>query len=138
MFLNKLLEGQSMDLRKDIESLAIWFVLATIIMFVANLFLTKGDVQNIELLKFPLSKLTLMELMATFGLLSSLIDNIAVGAWLFQRAKSCGYKKWLWAAFGLAGSLVGGALFLLARAYETWPSNKYSQQDGAKDAPPLL
>ena len=106
-------------------------MLVSLAMLIINLFISNNGVSNTDLFSEPLTIASLSKFLASFNVLSSLIDNVAVGAWLFHRAKYCGYNRWLWAAFGLAGSLVGGVLYFLARAYESGASNKSNQQGPA-------
>lgn len=117
-------------IREEIESLALWFVVATALVIVLNLFLSVSGTTNLEHLTASINNpSSALIIFSSFGILAKLIDNIAVGMWLYQRANVCGYNRWLWGAFGLAGSLVGGALYLLSRYAEARPSNQSSKTD---------
>ena len=118
-----------MELRKEIESLAIWFVIASgILLLVSIIFgrVASGE-QMVNWLKAWSDPQAGLLALSALGKVMSLIDNIAVGAWLFIRAKGCGYNRYLWCAFGLAGSLVGGALYLLTRFSESGAFKKSQQ-----------
>jgi hypothetical protein len=114
-----------MELRKEIESLAVWFIVASAIALALNLSATVSGTSNLENMFNALSSPSaFVAFFSAFGLFIKLIDNLAVSMWLFRRTSLCGYNRWLWAIFGLAGSLVGGALYLLIRVHESKSSNK--------------
>ena len=112
-------------IRREIESLAIWFVVASVLVFMANLFTSVNGWQNLDRLTGGVGGPgNALIVFTSLGVFASLIDNIAVGLWLFRRSSIYGYNRWLWAAFGVAGSLIGGVLYLLARFSDAEPPNK--------------
>ncbi len=57
-------------------------------------------------------------------LLTASVVPIAIGFWLFFRAKAHNYNPYLWAAFGLAANLFAAAIYFLVRVHEAGSFNK--------------
>ncbi|WP_415888185.1 hypothetical protein ACMXYV_09120 [Neptuniibacter sp. SY11_33] len=59
-------------------------------------------------------------------LIMGVIEPLAIGIWLYFRAKSNGYNSFLWLLFGLAGNLFAASIYFFVRAFEEYSFNKES------------
>jgi len=106
------------DLVKKVESLAIWWIPATLLTHVVGNYFNatfshfiKGDLLS--------EYSTYIWLGYIGGLLFSFLDNLVVGIWLYHQTKSAeGYRAYLWAFFGLAAGLPAAILFIALLAYD--------------------
>ena len=57
--------------------------------------------------------------------------RLIVAAWLFVIARRNGNSPWVWAAAGLAFSLLGAVLYFVLRAFELRSVSSHSPAEGA-------
>lgn len=127
------IKSYCMNIRNEIENLAIWFVVASLLVTTFGLIWTgfsenlvaNGGLQTIDGFQF----------MAAIGTFGSIIDNVAVGLWVFLSSRKREYNSYLWFAFGFFGSLVGATLYLLAVFSEQILISQSSSQPEAGGAP---
>lgn len=52
------------------------------------------------------------------------LEPIAIGVWLYFRARSNDYNAYLWLFFGLAGNVFAASIYFFVRAFEEHQFNK--------------
>lgn len=105
-----------MELRKEIETLAIWYIPAVAFVLIATAFLT-GYAQEIMRDQTASPGTLFSFLSLAQGLIHS-VDNLVVGIWLFLRSSKEDGRRYLWSLFGLAAHLFAAIVYLALRIYE--------------------
>ena len=115
--LSSTLRGEEiMDIRKEIETLAIWYIpafLITVLLSAAAAGYFKAFFMNLKVTSF-----TKFSFVTYISLFIGLTDNLVVAVWLyFQNKKECG-KKVLWMIFGLFAHLPAAIIYIGLKVLE--------------------
>lgn len=121
-----------MQLRNEAEQLAKVYILVFVISLIlkvvsANLMgnVFEGVSGTTEPTDFVLT------LLRWIPLITAGVVPLAIGIWLFFRARFHGYNPYLWAVFGMAANLFAAAIYFLVRVYEESTFNKAIKNDAA-------
>ena len=105
-----------MEIRKEIESLAIWYIPAFIVVAVLSA-LFSGYIN--DLIEFgEATSGTTMSLISIISALIKLIDNFVVGIWLYLRGKKDGGRAILWLFFGVVANFYAALMYIGLKIYE--------------------
>jgi len=111
-----------MDLRKEIEKLAIWYIPVSIAMILATSayssyfrHIASGEGATVG---------STIAFFAGIPALIQMADNIVVGIWLFFLARREGARPMLWLLFGLFAHLFAAVIYIALRLYEAQAFNK--------------
>lgn len=113
-----------MELRKEIESLAIWYIPVVVLMSIVAAAYT-GFLKEM-LSADGLTMGTQVALITMGPKLIQFATNIVVGIWLYRLAKKEGGRQSLWLLFGLVVNLGAALIYIGLRIYE--------QRDGTQSA----
>jgi hypothetical protein len=114
--------NMKMNLRKEIEALAVWYVPVVIATIIASSLLT-GRLN--ELIKYEdVSVGTMMSFMAAIPSLIGLADNLVVGIWLYLIVKGEDGRSVLWFSFGLFAHLFAAIAYICLKLYELQAFNE--------------
>jgi len=115
------MQMMNMDIRKEIETLAIWYIPVMIIMVIASGLYAgyfKGILSSGQTsIGSTLSFLTLVPA------LIKLADNVVIAIWLYFMAKKEGGRTLLWFLFGVVAHLFAAIIYIGLRLYEQQASN---------------
>ena len=111
-----------MNLRKEIETLAMWYIPAVLFVVIATAIMT-GYFQDMVRSQHA-SLGTWISFYSLLQGLIQLVDNLVVGIWLFLRSKSENGNRFLWLLFGLAAHLFAAVIYLALRIYEQRTASK--------------
>lgn len=120
-----------MNLRKEIETLSIWYIPVAIAMVLAS-----GLVSNYFQQITSTTGTTIGSTVAFLAGLPKLIqlaDNLVVGIWLYHMAGKEGGRKALWLIFGVFAHLFAAAIYVGVRIYEQQAFNT-AQANAINDA----
>jgi len=105
-----------MEIRKEIESLAIWYIPGFIVAFIASSILS-GSAR--EIIDFgEVTPATEIVLTTSIISLAGLIDNAVVAIWLYIQGKKEKGRPILWFLFGLVAHFYAALIYIGLRIYE--------------------
>ena len=105
-----------MELRKQVESLALWYIPAFIIMGLLSS-VTSGLLE--QLFKDGIiSPSTTVPFFYAIGSFVSNIDNLVVGVWLLAQSKKENSKPILWFLFGVVAHFYAAIIYIGLKIYE--------------------
>lgn len=110
------LEKNNMELRKEVESLALWYIPAFVVVALASS-LYSGYVKDLMELGEASPGVTL-SLLSALGMFINLVDNVVVGVWLYVRGRKDGGRAILWLLFGAVAHFYAALLYLGLKIYE--------------------
>jgi len=99
-----------MELRKEIESLALWYIPAFFVMLMVSAIFTGYFKQLIEYGSVSVG--TPIALVQILGQFISNIDNFVVGIWLYLQSKKEGGRTLLWFLFGMVAHFFAAVLYI--------------------------
>ena len=117
-----------MEIRKEIESLALWYNPAFLIIFLASA-VYSGYLKEI----IEMGEATTGVSIAFFTMVLKLIqniDNLVVGVWLFIQAKKENGKPLLWFLFGLVAHFYAAIIYIGLKIYENQKAYNKSLKSG--------
>jgi len=122
-----------MDLRTEIQKLAIWYIpIALLSILVSNWYsgmlkeaMFDGDVTPGTLV----ASLTYLPMALSFSV------RLVVAIWLYVIVSKTTGNKYIWFMFGLVANLLALIIYICLVIYENTASNKSSNLTGANDAP---
>jgi len=117
----------NMDIRKEIETLATWYIPAMILMLIASGLYT--GYFNAVLSNDQASIGTTLSFLTLVPALIKLTDNIVIAVWLYFMAKKEGGRKVLWLLFGLVAHLLAAIIYIGLRIYEQQAFNNPLKRD---------
>ncbi len=123
-----------MNLRTDIQKLAMWFIPTAIAALIASSWysgLLKEAILDRDLT--PGIFITSMSYIP-FALNASV--RLVIAIWLFYMVGKTSGNKYLWFLFGLVAQLFAVVIYIGLLIYEQLASNKSLNLTGAKNAPP--
>ena len=124
-----------MEIRKEIESLAIWYVPAFIIMVFAS-GLYSGYFKEVMEMGQAFTNKTFVFVSLVASLINH-IDNIVLGIWLYLKGKKEGGRAILWLMFGIVAHFFAVIIYIGIKIYVNQIAyNKSLNQIDANDAPP--
>lgn len=121
------MQKMNMDIRKEIETLAIWYIPAVIMTGIASALYT-GYFKEVFSSNSTNIGSTLSFLTATLTLIK-LPDNIVVGVWLYSSVGKEGGRTTLWFVFGLVAHLFAAIIYIVLRMYEQQAFNNPLKRD---------
>ena len=119
-----------MELRKEIESLALWYIPAFVFVALASS-LYSGYVRALMEMGEATPGTTL-SLISALGMSINLVDNLVVGVWLYVRGRKEGGRAILWLLFGVVAHFYAALLYLGLKIYEQQKANNKSLQPTAE------
>jgi len=117
----------NMDIRKEIETLAIWYIPVMIIMVIAS-GLYAGYFKEI-LSSGQTSIGSTLSFLALVPALIKLADNVVIAIWLYFMAKKEGGRTLLWFLFGVVAHLFAAIIYIGLRLYEQQAFNNPLMRD---------
>lgn len=117
----------NMDIRKDIETLAIWYIPVMIIMVIAS-GLYAGYFKEV-ISSGPTSIGSTLSFFTLVPALFKLADNIVIAVWLYFMARKEGGRTALWFLFGLVAHLFAAIIYIGLRLYEQQAFNNPLKRD---------
>ena len=105
-----------MEIRKEIESLAIWYIPAFIFVSIMGA-LFSGYLKDMMEYGAATPGSTFAFLSA-IGSFINLIDNLVVGVWLYLRGKKDGGRVILWFFFGVVANFYAALMYIGLKIYE--------------------
>ena len=106
-----------MNIRNEIENLALWYMPVFIVVAMLSTIMSGYAVNMLESDQRTLGvELTLF---TTFAALVKLADNLVIAIWLFIQSEKQGRKKLLWFFFGIVAHFFAVILYLGLYIYES-------------------
>ena len=124
----------NMDIRKEIETLASWYIPAVIITGIATSIYT-GYFKEVFSSNATNMGSTLSFLSATLTLIR-LPDDIVVAVWLYSSVGKEGGRSTLWFIFGLVANLFAAIIYIVLRMYEQQAFNNRLKRELGDDSRP--
>jgi hypothetical protein len=110
-----------MEIRREIESLALWYIPVFIAVTIITTFLTGYANSLVETGQAtPAKYFAQISILSTF---LNFIDNFVVGIWLYIRGKGEGGRAVLWLIFGIAAHFFAALMYIGIKIYEQQISN---------------
>ena len=107
-----------MEIRKEIETLAIWYIPALIIMAAASA-LYSGYAEELMRDGFEsISTGSKLMLLSLSGYIINSIDNVVVAIWLTVQCKKENGRALLWFLFGFVASFYAALIYIGLKIYE--------------------
>ncbi len=105
-----------MEIRKEIESLALWYIPAFVIMLIFSSIYSGylSELMDMGKVKTGTSVLFASMVLQFIGN----IDNLVLGFWLFMQAKKENGKTILWFFFGLVAHFYAAIIYIGLKIYE--------------------
>lgn len=110
-----------MELRKDLETLIVWYVPIAIVTFIISGILSgyfysiTGDTVTLG---------TKVSFVAWANQIFSYADNLVVGIWLFNIRRRANDRPFIWAAFGLITHFFAVTIYICTLIYEQKSSHQ--------------
>lgn len=117
----------NIDIRKEIETLAIWYIPVMIVMVIAS-GLYAGYFKEV-LSSGQASIGSTLSFLTLVPALFKLADNIVIAVWLYSMAKKEGGRKVLWFLFGMVAHLFAAVIYIGLRLYEQQAFNNPLKRD---------
>jgi hypothetical protein len=121
------MQKMNMDIRKEIETLAIWYIPAVIMAGIASGLYT-GYFKEV-LSSDPTSTWSTLSFLTATLTLINLADNIVIGVWLYFLVEKEEGRTGLWFVFGLAAHLFAALIYVVLRVYEQKAFNNPLKRD---------
>lgn len=121
-----------MELRKEIESLALWYIPVFVIVSIFSAFYS-GYVKDLIELGQATPGMT-FSLLAVVSSFIGLIDNIVVGIWLYIRGKNDDGKAILWLFFGVVAHFYAALIYIGLKIYEQQKAYNNSLKAGTPES----
>lgn len=124
---------ENMDLRKDIESLAIWYIPVVILLYV--IFGAYAGYLK-EFLDHGVSSIgTTISMITLLPASINLADNVVVAIWLYLMTRREQGRSILWFMLGMVANLFAAIMYICLCIYEEKAFNKQRNADSGADAP---
>lgn len=115
-----------MEIRKEIESLAIWCIPAAVVVALMSALIT-GYAKDI-ILDGGATPGTTLSFITALGMFIKLINNFVVGIWLYLRSKEENGRPILWLLFGVVAHYFAALMYIGLKIYEQQKAHNKSLQ----------
>ena len=119
-----------MEIRKEIESLALWYIPAFVIMLIFSSIYSGylSELMDMGKVKTGTSVLFASMVLQFIGN----IDNLVLGFWLFMQAKKENGRPILWFFFGIVAHFYAAIIYIGLKIYENQKAYNKSLQPTAE------
>ena len=122
-----------MDLRIEIQKLAIWYIpIALLSILVSSWY---GGVLREAYLDGDVSPASVAMTLSNISTALAFSVRLVVAIWLYMMVSKSKGNKYIWFMFGLVANLLALIIFICISIYEQNASNKSSNLTGAENAP---
>lgn len=124
-----------MEIRKEIESLAIWCIPATIVVALMSAIISGYARDTIQ--AGGATPGTTLSFITALGMFIKLINNIVVGIWLYLRSKEDDGRAILWLLFGIVAHYFAALMYIGLKIYEQQKAHNKSLQATPENGAPM-
>jgi len=119
-------------MRKEIETLAIWFIPVYIAVLIVNVLMTSFLDRGFDVILGEGAPLSIrLSSYLHIMRLTGFADNLVVGIWLFFQAKKRDGRKALWFLFGLFAHLFAAIIYVVLTLFEEQKASNISLKQDA-------
>ena len=123
-----------MELRNDIQKLAIWYIPIAIASIIVSGWYS--DIFKEAMVDGEVGISTFMNTVSYIATALHISVRLVVAIWLYYMVSKTSGNKYIWFFFGLVGNLFALVIFIGVAIYENTASNKSLNLTGAENAPP--
>ncbi|WAK04069.1 hypothetical protein [Methylobacter sp. YRD-M1] len=110
------MQKMNIDIRKEIETLAIWYIPVCIMSVIVSGLYTGYFKEALSI--GSTASWSTIHFLLTVPAIIKFADNIVVGVWLYFLVEKEGGRTGLWFVFGLAAHLFAVLIYVVLRVYE--------------------